>query len=226
MALPLLFMGVAAATGAFGIGNTVKAGIDVKTAHSMNQTANEMVRQSTEQLNAQRMACGTSLKQLGTEKLAVLNGTIQEFLDTFTQIKNVDFKETEGLEELGRLHIDETEFVELKAMVNFAGRMAGGVVAGTAGGALTAFGAYGAAQALTFASTGTAISTLSGAAATNATLAFFGGGSLAAGGLGMAGGAVVLGGLAAGPALIFFVKYFSLKKASEFPVFGKGFSLL
>ena len=51
------------------------------------------------------------------------------------------------------------------------------------------------------ASTGTAIATLSGAAATNATLAFFGGGSLAAGGLGMAGGTAVLGGLVAGPAL-------------------------
>ena len=40
-----------------------------------------------------------------------------------------------------------------------------------------------------------------GAAATNATLAFFGGGSLAAGGLGMAGGMAVLGDLVAGPAL-------------------------
>lgn len=42
------------------------------------------------------------------------------------------------------------------------------------------------------ASTGTAISTLTGAAATNATLAWLGGGSLAAGGGGMAAGAVVL----------------------------------
>ena len=55
--------------------------------------------------------------------------------------------------------------------------------------------------ALATASTGTAIASLSGAAATNATLAFFGGGSLAAGGLGMAGGMAVLGGLVAGPAL-------------------------
>ena len=28
------------------------------------------------------------------------------------------------------------------------------------------------------------------------------------------------------PAVLFFVKYFSLKKASEFPIFSKGFSLL
>ena len=108
----------------------------------------------------------------------------------------MDFRETEGLDELHRLHIDEQEFVELRGMANFAGSIAGGAVAGTAN------GAYGAAQALAFASTGTAISELSGAAATNATLAFFGGGSLAAGGLGMAGGTVVLGGLVAGPALL------------------------
>lgn len=63
------------------------------------------------------------------------------------------------------------------------------------------FGAYSAAGAFAAASTGTAIAGLSGAAATNATLAFFGGGALAAGGLGMAGGMAVLGGIVAGPAL-------------------------
>lgn len=79
--------------------------------------------------------------------------------------------------------------------------LAGGLASGAMAGALTAFGAYGAAGTLATASTGTAIASLNGAAATNATLAFFGGGSLAAGGLGMAGGTAVLGGLVAGPAL-------------------------
>lgn len=202
MPLPLLFIGVATATGMFGIGNTVKAGVDAKNAKRINKSANDLVQEATDYLNAQRHACGDSLTHLGAEKVAVLNGTISDFLDVFTQIKNVDFRETEGLDELQRLHIDEAEFVELRKMVNFAGNVAGGAVAGTAGGALVAFGAYGAAQALAFASTGTAISALSGAAATNATLAFFGGGSLAAGGLGMAGGTLVLGGLVAGPALL------------------------
>lgn len=198
MPLPLLFIGIAAASGMFGIGGTVKAGFDAKNAKQINKSANELVQESTDYLNAQRLACGNSLTRLGAEKMAVLNGTISDFLNVFTQIKNVDFKETEGLDELHRLHIDKQEFVELRSMAHFAGSVAGGAVAGTAGGALAAFGAYGAAQALAFASTGTAISALSGAAATNATLAFFGGGSLAAGGLGMAGGTAVLGGLVAG----------------------------
>jgi len=48
------------------------------------------------------------------------------------------------------------------------------------------------------ASTGTAISSLSGAAATKAVLAFIGGGSLASGGGGIAAGTIVLGGITAG----------------------------
>lgn len=52
------------------------------------------------------------------------------------------------------------------------------------------------------ASTGTAISSLTGAAATKATLAWFGGGSLAAGGGGMALGATVLNVAIAGPTVL------------------------
>jgi len=52
------------------------------------------------------------------------------------------------------------------------------------------------------ASTGTAISTLSGIAATNATLAWFGGGAIAAGGAGIAGGMAVLSGLILAPIVV------------------------
>lgn len=217
MPLPLLFISIAAATGGLGVGKTIKAGVDANNAKRINKNANEIVESSTELLNAQRMACNNSLRQLGEEKLFILNSSISEFLDTFSKIKNVDFRESVGLEELKKLHIDEKEFVELKSMVSFAGSLAGGAVVGTTGGALVAFGAYGAAQALACASTGTAIASLSGAAATNATLAFFGGGSLAAGGLGMAGGTAVLGGLIAGPALMVmgFVTGHAAKKDLE-----------
>lgn len=67
--------------------------------------------------------------------------------------------------------------------------VAGGALAGTATTSLVAaFGTCG---------TGTAISSLSGAAATNATLAWLGGGTVSAGGGGVAAGTVVLGGIVA-----------------------------
>jgi len=200
--LPFLFIGIATATGGFGVGTAIKAGIDMNQAKRINQDANEIMETSTKWINAQREACGSSLHQLGEEKLHILNSSLAGFVESFSKIKNISFTETEGLEELKKFHIDEKEFSELKSMVGFAGAFGKGALTGTFGGALAAFGAYGAAQALACASTGTAIATLSGAAATNATLAFFGGGSLAAGGLGVAGGTAVLGGLVAGPALM------------------------
>ena len=202
MPLPLLFIGVAAATGTLGASKSIMAGIDASKAQKINKDANEIVDVATKRMNARRAACGKALSQLGEEKLFVLNSSVTEFLNAFTKIKNVDFRDSVGLDELKKLHIDEQDFEELREMVNFASSVAGGAVAGTAGGALVAFGAYSAAQTLAFASTGTAIASLSGAAASNATLAFFGGGSLAAGGLGVSGGVAVLGGLIAGPALM------------------------
>lgn len=202
MPLPLLFIGIAAVTGSVGAGKAVKAGLDVHSASQINKSANQIVAESTEMINAQRASCSEALRCLGDKKVVLLNENMTQFLDTFTKLKNVDFRETEGLDELSKLYIDAQDFVELRNLCNFAIPLAGGSVAGTASGALAAFGAYGAAQALACASTGTAIASLSGAAATNATLAFFGGGSLAAGGWGMAGGAMVLGGLVAGPALL------------------------
>ena len=202
MPLPLLFIGVAAVTGAIGGGKTVKAGIDQKKAKELNAEANSMVDEAAKRLDVLRSQCGDSLNSLGQIKVSVLNSSVRSFLDTFEKIKNVDFQESLGLLEISKLHIDKKDFEALGNMSNFAVSLGQGGIAGVAGGAATAFGAYGAATALATASTGTAISTLSGAAATNATLAFFGGGSLAAGGLGIAGGTAVLGGLVAGPALL------------------------
>jgi len=85
------------------------------------------------------------------------------------------------------------------------GSIAGGTMAVGAWSLVTLFGS---------ASTGTAISGLSGAAATNATMAWFGGGALTAGGAGMAGGMTVLGGIVAIP-LVYVAAKSAHKNAKE-----------
>ncbi len=94
---------------------------------------------------------------------------------------------------------------EIKAMPAYAdcnlwqetgNALAGAVAAGTAAGVMT----LGMVTAVGTASTGTALSALSGAAYVNATLAALGGGAVATGGLGMAGGLAVLGTAVAAPA--------------------------
>lgn len=67
--------------------------------------------------------------------------------------------------------------------------------AGIAGGAIAGTTTISLVAAFGTCSTGTAISSLSGAAATNATLAWLGGGATSAGGGGVAAGSIVLGGI-------------------------------
>lgn len=85
---------------------------------------------------------------------------------------------------------------------------------GSIAGGTMAVGAWSLVALFGSASTGTAISGLSGIAATNATLAWFGGGALAAGGTGIAGGMTVLGGIVAVP-LVYFAAKSTHKKAKE-----------
>lgn len=116
--------------------------------------------------------------------------------------------------------IDSCEFAERE--LHEARKAAGGAGAGLAAGASVAFMGPTAAMwiATTFgtASTGTAISALSGAAATNAALAWLGGGAVAAGGGGMAGGSALLamagpvGWTIAGATLLTSILLFTSKK--------------
>jgi len=202
MPFPLLILGAAAVMGAVGAKKTIEAGFSHSHATSLNDNSNMRVENASIRLDNLRQQCCASLQHLGEEKMFVLNRSIRLFLNSFEQLKNVDFVESVGIMELNKLHIDRKVFMELDEMSKFSFSLAKGAVVGATGGALAAFGAYSAAATFAAASTGTAIASLSGAAATNATLAFFGGGSLAAGGLGIAGGTAVLGGIVAGPALL------------------------
>lgn len=201
MPLPLVLALIAGGTAAVGIGKGIKAGIDQSDANSTNARANRIAEDAVKEANTFRDNCGKAINDLGKIKIAILNGSIASYVESFEKIAVLDIHESAGLAELQKFNIDKQSLVELKDMQTVAASVAGGIVGGAAAGAVTAFGACSAVALLGTASTGTAIATLTGAAATNATLAFLGGGSLAAGGLGIAGGTCILGGLAAGPLL-------------------------
>jgi hypothetical protein len=201
MPLPLILGIGAGIAAALGIGKGVKAAVDTKDAKQVNRNAEGIIKEAQELLKKARENSAKSLNELGRQKIFVLNSSIKDFITAFEKIKNIELSDSIGLEELQNFRMDTQSFTELRELSGYASSIAGGIASGAVGGALAAFGAYSGAMAFGAASTGTAISALSGVAATNATVAFLGGGSLAAGGLGMAGGALVLGGLVAGPAL-------------------------
>ena len=202
MPIPLIIGGIAAAAGLLGAKIAYDAHETSKRAESINNRAQYECDQAKEDAERRRVECQKSLENLGIAKINVLNDGITPFMRSFKKVKNIEERGSLGLNELSKLHFSKEELADLQKMGSLAESVATGAAGGVAAGALVALGAYGAATTFGItATTGALISSLSGAAATNATLAFLGGGALSAGGFGMAGGMAVLGSVALGPAL-------------------------
>lgn len=204
MAIPLIVGAAAIAAGVYGAVKGVSGAMDHSNAKDMNNDARSVVDKANDDVEAQRKATNHVLEDYGQRKLRAFNGVVAEFIQTFERLKNVDLGEGPGLDKLTGGAFSSEIIVGLRKDYQALQDAGLGLGAGLGGGAALAFGAYNGTMLLATASTGTAISSLGGVAATNATLAWLGGGSLAAGGYGMAGGMMVLGGIVAGPALAIF----------------------
>ena len=202
MPIPLILGGIAVIAGMAGAKKAYDAHEINQQANRINEKANDLIKRWKGKVDKSREKTDTALKDYGQYKLDVWTKTMKDFAETFGQIHNIDFSDRHDLSEFSNFVDTQETLQEFKdRSIEFKDVALGLTGAGAAGG-LTALGAYSAVGLLASASTGTAIGTLSGVAATNATLAWLGGGSLAAGGLGIAGGTAVLGGLIAGPALL------------------------
>lgn len=205
MPLPLIVIaGIVVAAGGLGVSavGATSAISDNDKAKKNNDQANFIVEKAKADLEKARVSSKNALENLGRKKIDILQGSIADFVSIYERIKYTKLQDSTGLQELSKFKIDKQGILELKDATLIAESVAKGLISGSIAGGAVAFGAWSAASAFATASTGTAIATLSGAAATNATLAFFGGGALTTvAGMGMTAGAAVLGGLVAGPAL-------------------------
>ena len=154
------------------------------------QIAQELAQSAIDQTNKK-------IGDLGEETGKIHDSLIQ-IQECFDVIRNIPSETRLKYEELKKIRLnwkDQAAKIEedyKKVAVKNAGKGAAGVGAGVAVAALGPTAAMGIATTFGVASTGTAISALSGAAATNAALAWLGGGALAAGGGGMAAGNALL----------------------------------
>ena len=127
-----------------------------------------------------------------------LCSTLNDIQECFDRIRNVPTEKKLKCDELKGIRLNwkqQAKKIErdyAAATVKKAGAGVAGLGTGVAVAALGPSAAMGVATTFGVASTGTAISALSGAAATNAALAWLGGGVLTAGGGGMAAGKAIL----------------------------------
>jgi molecular chaperone GrpE (heat shock protein) len=168
-------------------------------ANELAKAAQERYEQALKRLEEDEQDTNKLAEEYGNVQFKTIRDTIGRFI-CFIESTGQKTAQTEK-QLLDGIELSVQQLQEFKAAVIGAQTFfTGGVKA--AGAAAAGYGgAVAVATSIGVASTGTAISTLSGAAATNAMLAWFGGGAIAAGGGGMAVGVWVLGGITAIPAV-------------------------
>jgi hypothetical protein len=202
MPLPFLLAGAAAIAGIAGLTKGGQAISNNSKAKEIMSDAEYMYDSAKRNMEYQKEATVKQLDSLGELKLLSWSEDIGTFIELFSEFKKVKLESKVNVDKLLKSNVANVGNMKQMQIASLkAAEVLKAGVSSLGAGALAGIASYGGAMMFASASTGTAIASLSGAAAANATMAWFGGGSLAAGGLGMAGGSLVLGGIVAGPVL-------------------------
>lgn len=201
MPLPFILGAAAALAGIVGAGAGINGAVQMKDANDTMKAAQRKQNCAVERFEQRNKTTTELMDSIGKKELEILN-SFSLFSDYIEKIQNRPEFKVVNIEGIVIQEYNEKELRDVAVGANaLLGGLAGAGV-GTAGGFAAAGATTAAVMALGTASTGTAISTLSGVAATNAALAALGGGSLAAGGGGMALGSAILGGATLGVGLL------------------------
>lgn len=176
---------------------------DRREVMTLNEKAEKIKAETEAQTESHRKMLNEGLEELGRVRLTALHNTIGRFIECLKALnQGAKIKEYEFLNEveIDPGHIKEMEQLDMEVGDALKVLAVGGSFAAV-GVAATPALVTAAVTSMCAASTGTAIATLSGAAAQNAVLAWLGGGAIASGGGGMAAGTVVMGALTGGVAV-------------------------
>lgn len=193
--IPLLIgAGVAAL---FGAGGMAVAKDTQQEAESTLRSAQSLYDSAKASLQEQQEKTERTLKNLGEKKYSVLVELIPQFVVAFNKFKNVDFRNSVGINELDNLNLEQfsnKDFSDLCKIADTADSLKKGFVAGGAAGAAVALGAGAIAVDVALgAGTVTSIASVAGIGAA-ADLALAGIGGLVPGLAIVAGPALLIGG--------------------------------
>ena len=188
-----------------GINTVIQPVSDLFYIREKNNEIKKILQEANARLDPARTALNTKVEVLGKIKSEVIHSSLSEFIAFHEQIQHFSFEyDTFSSKEMD-FSVTKKSFHDFKTtIVSYKKIFKDGVV-GVAGGLATASAVYGGVGLFGVASTGTAIGALHGVAASNAILAWLGGGAIAVGGGGIALGTVVLGSIITIPAIAYMV---------------------
>lgn len=191
---------ISAVAGVAGVGLGVQGGVKMRRAGKRIKAAQGKNENGIRRLEDQNLSTCTMMDALGQNEMEALSD-FQSFTSLIEKINETpEYAKLNNDYDIPVFTPEEIKKASLGASLLVSGL--GGATLGTAGGFAASSATTAAVMALGTASTGATISSLSGVAATNATLAAIGGGSLAAGGGGMALGTAILGAASLGVGLL------------------------
>ncbi|MGY1722744.1 hypothetical protein [Blastococcus sp. SYSU DS0533] len=198
--IPLALIGLGTGTGLGGLATGVMGALKMKDAGAIADAAKKRYDESLVRTEERVEESNERIRQYGQQQEQARRLVIER-MAAFIERHSKQAKQ-------GAVQLLDGIDAEQREIEGFAGALTAdvnwikgaGMAAATGTGAL--IGIPSAVTTLGAASTGTAISSLSGAAASNATMAYLGGGSLAAGGGGIALGTAALGVVTIGPTLL------------------------
>ena len=199
--IPVMLKGAAVVAGTAGVGAAAHGAKKMKDANDTMKAAQSRHEGNMARFEKKNETTTKDMDKLGKLEMEILH-SFSEFSDVFEQIKNRPTFETYSKNGVTLPKYDGEKIKKISVGAGFLLGGLGGAGLGAAGGLAAAGATTAAVMVLGTASTGTAIASLSGVAATNATLALLGGGTLAAGGGGIAVGAAALGASTLGVGLL------------------------
>ena len=171
--IPIALKGAAVVAGTTGVGVAAHGAKKMKDANDTAKAAQSRHERNMARFEKENETTTKNMDKLGKLELEILH-SFSEFSDLFEQIKNRPTFETYSKNGVSLPKYDGEKIKEVSVGAGVLLGGLGGAGLGAAGGFAAAGATTAAVMALGTASTGAAIASLSGVAATNATLALLG----------------------------------------------------
>ena len=199
MPLPFVLLGAAVIAGGTGVISGGMGAKKMKDAQDIVNRAERKYKRKVDEFERVQENTQSILEEFGQYKLGIWKD-FKKFSDAYRNIKAESNMKSFEEDDLSITNDEAAEINQISvSAIGILKDVVASTSLGVSAGALAGIAAYSGTMSLGAASTGAAISSLSGVAASNATLAALGGGALSAGGGGIALGTTVLGGVIAGP---------------------------
>ena len=133
--MPIPFIVAGLAVGALGIGGHLSAKETNEKAQNIADEAKELYDSAKRSLESSQRKTEKELLKLGYAKKETLEHSIKQFLASYDKVKNIQLKESLGLNEISKFTLNEQDEIELRELTDIysstVSSSATGVAAGT-----------------------------------------------------------------------------------------------